>query len=134
MRRGEDIYVGKRSAHAAGNRLIAFDAQQRIQPDQLAHAALDRSQFGSQHIRFARLPAIAQDDQERIAESSFVPCIWLKTASDSPILVPPDHPAACSASAGQTSLKLCARKALVMRTSCVLKRNVSTCQKYFCSV
>src|SRR5215469_11546358 len=43
VRRGEDIDVRKRGAHAAGQRLIVLHAQQRIQPHDLPAAAPDRA-------------------------------------------------------------------------------------------
>src|SRR5690606_12367858 len=50
---------------AARQRTVAGASQQRVEPDQLARAAPDARERAGQHLRLARVPAVAQYDDDR---------------------------------------------------------------------
>src|SRR5688572_14800732 len=58
----EVINVGESSGHAAGERLVAVVALERVEPDYPVGAALEHCHFPREPLRVAALPAIADDE------------------------------------------------------------------------
>src|SRR5271169_5003432 len=57
--------------HAPRNGLILLEPQQRIEPHKLSHPAASVAEFGRQHFRRTRIPAVTKNDKEGVARKYF---------------------------------------------------------------
>src|SRR5215469_15595118 len=67
MRRRENINMGQRRAYATRYRLIVFQSQKRIQPQQLLYTTAYFTKLRSQNFRRAGVPTVAQNNKEGVA-------------------------------------------------------------------
>src|SRR5579864_8330403 len=71
VRRRKNVYVRQRRAHAPSDGLVVGQAEQRVQPDELANSALDRCKLRRKLFRFSCVQTIAQNQEESVARAQF---------------------------------------------------------------
>ena len=67
MRRREAVHERQRRRHPPRERLVGRVAEQRVEPDHAARAALDAQQLRGEDVRVPGVPAVGEDDHDRAA-------------------------------------------------------------------